>query len=89
MLIVVNRPRVESFTISSRMTAMTVRKGKMMTIEVGKSNLRSYKEESNRIVSNKKRYLFIAIIPLQSQIYDKFFLKQHVLSFPILNNKRN
>ena len=57
MLTVVNRPRVSSFTISSLMTAMTVRQRKMMAMEVGKGNLRTYKEESIRIVSNKNPYV--------------------------------
>jgi len=39
------------------MTAMTVRQRKMMAMEVGKGNLRTYKEESIRIVSNKNPYV--------------------------------
>jgi len=36
MLTVVNKPLAESFTISSGMTVMTMRKRKMRMMEVGK-----------------------------------------------------
>jgi len=57
---------------------------------VGKSNLRSYKEESIRIVSKKKPYVTYLY---QSCIFShkstiSFFLKQHVLTVPILNNNK-
>jgi len=57
MLIVVKRPRVSSLTISSRVGAMIVRKKKLRKKEIGKSNLKTYKEVRSRIVSNKKPYV--------------------------------
>jgi len=57
MLIVVKRPCVSSLTISSGAGTMRVRKRKLRKKKVGKSNLKSYKEEKSRIVSNKKPYV--------------------------------